>query len=145
MRIQKAVRSLWIGGFFGLVAAAHAQTLSPSAPVTKFDGTYAFVSGMTLNEISTNYNGHIVRCRTSPSAGPLAVANGQAQYTSMRGLQLEGTVGLRGELAMRYVAPVLGGFGEIITLGTIDGGGTVSARQVNYRCTYDLIWRKRSK
>jgi hypothetical protein len=143
--MRKGVASVWVIGFFGLPAAANAQTLSPSAPVTKFDRTYAFVSGMTLNEISTNYNGHIVRCRTSPSAGPLTVANGQAQYTSMRGLQLEGTIGSWGELAMRYVAPVLGGFGEIITLGTIDGAGTVSARQVNYRCTYDLIWRKQSK
>jgi hypothetical protein len=48
--MYKAVGLMWIAGFFGLLAAADAQTPSPSAATTQFDGTYAFVSATTLNE-----------------------------------------------------------------------------------------------
>ncbi len=77
--MHNRVLALWVAGIFGFSAAAIAQTPPPSTTGTKFDGTYAFASGTTLNETSTNYNGHLIRCRTPPKAGPLAVVSGQAQ------------------------------------------------------------------
>jgi hypothetical protein len=38
------------GGIFRLVVAADAQTPSPPAANTQFDGTYAFVSSTRVNE-----------------------------------------------------------------------------------------------
>ena len=63
----------------------------------------------------------------------------------------EGTVGSQGELAMRLAStPGTRGAGaspgiEITTRGRIDGNSTVSARQMGYLCSYDVIWRKQSK
>jgi hypothetical protein len=48
--MQKRIGWFWIIGFFGLLAAADAQTPSPPAVTTQFDGTYAFVSATKLNE-----------------------------------------------------------------------------------------------
>jgi hypothetical protein len=48
--MQKHVGLICLGGFFRLVAAADAQTASPPAASTQFDGTYAFVSSTKMNE-----------------------------------------------------------------------------------------------
>jgi hypothetical protein len=44
---------LWVVGFFGWLAAADGQTAPPTAVVTQFDGTYAFVSATKMNETYT--------------------------------------------------------------------------------------------
>ena len=78
-------------------------------------------------------------------AGPLTIVNGQARYTSATGRQLEGTVGPQGELALRFVAPPgSGGYRpiELTVSGSIDGAGTVRARQSSNSCSYDFIWQK---
>jgi hypothetical protein len=48
--MQKQVGWLWIAGPFGFLGAAHAQSVSPPAANTQFDGTYAFISATKLNE-----------------------------------------------------------------------------------------------
>jgi hypothetical protein len=78
-------------------------------------------------------------------AGPLTIAMGQAHYTSATGQQLKGTVGSQGELALRVSAPpTSGGYRpiELIVSGTIDGSGTVRARQRSNSCSYDFVWQK---
>lgn len=154
--MYKSVRWLWIIGLFGLVGAANAnaQTPSPSPPVTKFDGTYAFVSSTKVNDLSTDFNGRMKPCRDLPTVGLLSIANGQARlagYTHLTAAGLEGTVGPQGELRMHLRPPIptrsFGGTGRVRDIiGRIDGAGTVNARQVSFRCQYDLIWLKcRSK
>jgi len=78
-------------------------------------------------------------------AGPLTIVKGQAQYTSATGRQLKGAVGPQGDLAMQVAAPeTSGGYRpiELIVSGTIDGTGTVRARQSSNSCSYDFIWQK---
>jgi hypothetical protein len=78
-------------------------------------------------------------------AGPLTIMRGQAKYTSATGRRLKGTVGPRGELAMRLIAPP-GSNGyrptEISVSGNVDGNGTVRARQKSASCSYDFVWQK---
>ena len=75
-------------------------------------------------------------------AGPLHVAKGQARYTTATGYRLTGPVGPQGELAMQASGP--GGSQPIVitTRGTIDGNGTVRARQTSNSCNYDFVWQK---
>ena len=79
-------------------------------------------------------------------AGPLTVVLGHARYTSATGRPLVGTVGSQGQLAMRLVAPPSSGGGyrpfEMSVTGSIDGAGTVRARQKSNSCSYDFIWQK---
>jgi hypothetical protein len=141
--MQKHVGWLWIAGFFGLLAAADAQT--PSSPAaTQFDGTYAFVSSAKVNETYTaTGTNRIGQCGDLPPRGPLTIENGHARYN----LQ-EGTIGPQGELAMRLApSPATRHAGaspgiESITSGRIDGNGTVRARRMGYYCSHDLIWQK---
>jgi hypothetical protein len=78
-------------------------------------------------------------------AGPLTIMQGLAKYTSATGRRLKGTVGPRGELAMRFFAPP-GSNGyrptEISVSGNVDGTGTVRARQKSASCSYDFVWQK---
>ncbi len=148
--MYKAVGLLWIAGFFGSVAAADAQTPSPPAATTQFDGTYAFVSATKVNETYTTRPGNrIGQCpdRKMPS---LIIVNGQARRYSKGDLvTFQGTVGPQGELLMRS-APTPTKFGstpgiEVIVSGRIGIDGTVRARQTSYRCNYDLTWQKLTK
>jgi hypothetical protein len=91
--------------------------------------------------------------RTGPCpdrrAGPLHVAKGQARYTTATGYKLRGKVGPQGELEMHVVAPPnssnAGSFPiDLVVNGTIDGAGTVRARQNGHSCSYDFVWQKRS-
>lgn len=149
--MHKAIRLLWAVGFFGLIAAANAQTASPPAASTQFDGTYAFVSATTLNETyMTTWRTRMGRCGDIRRMGPLTIAAGQARYSGFSRVTkegFEGTVGQQGELTMKLAAPAsrssLGV--EIITRGTIDGNGTIRARQMGRSCSYDLVWQKQTR
>jgi hypothetical protein len=149
--MQKHIGWLRIVGFFGLIPAANAQTASPPAATTQFDGSYAFVSATTLNETyMTTWRTRMGRCGDIRKLGPLTIANGQARYSGFGHVTKEGfngTVGPQGELALRLAAPAskssLGV--EIITQGKIDGNGTIRARQTSRGCSYDLVWQKASR
>ena len=73
--------------------------------------------------------------------GPLTIAHGQARYTTATGRQLEATVGSQGEFAMRLADPNVS---EMQVSGTIDGTGTVRARQRGNSCSYDFVWQRQS-
>jgi hypothetical protein len=142
--MRRQIGLLWIVGFFGLPAVADAQTPSPSAAGAPFDGTYRFVSSAKVNKTYVTRGGQMGQC-PDRKAGPLTVAMGQARYTSATGRQLEGTVTSQGELAMRAVAPeTSGGYRpiELSVSGSIDGTGTVRARQSSNSCSYDFVWQK---
>jgi|SRR5271169_270814 hypothetical protein len=149
--MRENIGLLLIVGFLSVLAAAHAQTPSPS-PITAYDGTYAFVSGTKLNEITfaTGTN-RLIRCGNFPTVGPLVIASGHARYFGFGPVTyagLEGTVGPHGDLLMRVApSPVYRSNGpgvQMITSARIDGGGTVRARQVGNNCSYDFIWQKAS-
>jgi hypothetical protein len=146
--MQKHVGLLCLVGFFRLVAAADAQTASPPAASTQFDGTYAFVSSAKVNETYTTPSGRMGRCRDL-KAGPLTIINGRVQYSGSGGLLFEGSVGSHGELTMRAVpSPTSGGSSpgvEIMTSGMIDGNGTLRARRIDNNCSYDLVRQRQSK
>lgn len=141
--MQKHIAWLWIAGLFGLVAAANAQTPSPSTPpATAFDGTYAFVSSAKVNETYTTLGTERLRRCGDLWDGPLTIANGHARYNKQ-----EGTVGLQGELTMRLDPTPLGKGGgnegiEITIFGRIDVNGAIRARQTGPNCQYDVIWQK---
>lgn len=149
--MKKGVGWWCIIGFFGLIAAADAQTASPPSAGTQFDGTYRFVSATTLTETyMTTWRTRMGRCGDIRRMGPLTIANGQARYSGFGRITkegFEGTVGPQGELNMRLAAPAshssLGV--EIITHGTIDGNGIVRARQTGRSCSYDLVWQKETR
>jgi hypothetical protein len=138
-------------GFSGSLAVADAQTPSPSAAGTAFDGTYALGSSTRVNEsyfaVATN---RIGQCRDYPTLRPLMIVNGQARRYSKEGLlTYEGTVEAHGELTMRNVpTPQNHSNGpgyEVIVTGRIDRDGTLRARMTGYNCSYDLVWRRVSK
>jgi hypothetical protein len=143
--MQKRGGWLWVIGTLGYAAAAIAQTPPAQPPITKYDGTYAFVSSTKLNEtyFATGTN-RIGRCGDLQKVGSLIVRDGHARYNL-----LNGSVGSHGELTMRAVlSPTIRGSSpgvEIMTSGIIDGNGTVRARRATYYCSYDLTWRKESK
>jgi hypothetical protein len=141
--MRRRIGLLSIVGFFGLLAAADAQTPSSTARAP-FDGTYRFVSSVKVTKTYISRKGQMGPC-PDRIAGPLTIAQGQARYTSATGYQLEGTVGSQGELAMRAVAPPISGGSQPIEInvrGRIDGIGTVRARQSTRSCSYDFVWRK---
>lgn len=138
---RRHIGLLWTVWFFGLLAAAHAQSPSSSTAGTAFDGTYAFVSAANVNATYTTRSGRMQRCAVYK--GPsLIILNGQARLRLARG-----TVGQQGDLAMRYSAPATRGEGvyEIAASGSIDGAGTLRARWRNYSCSYDVVWQKVTK
>jgi hypothetical protein len=137
--MRRQIGLLWIVGFFGLLAAADAQTPSSSP----FNGTYRLVSSAKVNETYTAKGGQMAQC-PARRAGPLHIAMGRAHYTSATGYRLQGTVGPQGELAMRSVARGSYNLIEINASGTVDRAGTVRARQVSNACSYDFVWQKSS-
>ena len=133
-------------GVFGVLAGAHAQTPSPVASGTTFDGTYRFVSSAKVNQTYTTRNGRMGFC-SDRRPGPLHIANGRARYTNATGYRLTGMVGPQGELALRVIAPPNSSnagsrFIDMTANGAIDGSGTVRARQIGGSCSYDFVWRK---
>ena len=142
----KPIGLLGVIGFFGLLAAANAQTPPPAGAGASFDGTYRFVSSAKVNPTYTTRNGQTGFC-PDRRTGPLHVANGRARYTTTTGYRLTGTIGPQGELAMRVIAPPnssnAGAFPlEINANGTIDGTGMALARQLSHSCSYDFVWQK---
>ena len=130
-------------GFFGLLAAANAQTAP--APIA-FDGTYRPVSWTKANAMYTDKTG-----RTAPSPnrrpGPLHIANGEVRYTTASGYKLRGTVGPQGELAMGLVAPGNARSAGATSLnlntnGQIDSTGTAHVHQSGASCSYDFVWQR---
>jgi hypothetical protein len=96
--MRKTVGLLWIIGFYGLFGAANAQTPSPPAASTQFDGTYAFISATRVNETYTRGEGHGIGQCPVGHAGSLTIVNGHARMPVF-----EGAVGSQGELVMRHV------------------------------------------
>jgi hypothetical protein len=141
--VQTHIEWLWVVGFIALLGAANAQTPSPSAATTQFDGTYALASSTKVNETYTTPGGRIGECPDG-RAGSLTITNGQARLQFY-----EGTVGSQGELAMRRVPePVKrGGMPGVegIVTGRIEKDGTVRGRRTTRGCSYDLVWQKVSK
>ena len=145
--MRRRIGSLSIVGFFGLVAAAAAQT-PPSTVGASFDGTYRFVSSARVNPTYTTRNGQMGQC-PDRRAGPLHVAKGRMRYTTTTGYKLRGTVGPQGELEMHVLAPPnTSNAGsapiDLITTGAIDGSGTARVRQSGHSCSYDFVWQRSS-
>jgi hypothetical protein len=129
-----------------LAAAANAQTPSPSTARGPFDGTCRFVSSAKLSATYVTRNGRTGPC-PDRRAGPLHVERGRARFTTATGYKLRGTVGPQGELAMHVVAPPNASNAgsvpiDLVVNGTIDGSGTVRARQISHSCSYDFVWQK---
>lgn len=151
--MYRAVGLLSTAGVVGLLAAAHAQTTSPSAS-TQFDGRYAFVSATKLTETYTTTRTNRVGQCGDYTGRPLTIVKGEARYPGRGRLTaagFEGTVGPQGQLAMRLApTPATRGAGaspgvEISISGQIDRNGTVRARQMGYSCSYDLVWQKEAQ
>jgi len=137
--MQRRFGFLWIVGFLGVLAAAEAP--APASAQTQFDGTYRFVSSTKVNQTYTTRQGQFGQC-PDRNAGPLTIKQGQAQYTSATGHRLRGTVGPQGELTMRSVSATISRPIELNANGTVDGTGTVHARQIANSCSYDFVWQK---
>jgi hypothetical protein len=147
--MRKHIGWLWVIGIFGFVAVADARPSSSPAAGMQFDVTYAFVSSTKVNETYRDFHNRELQCRNR-RAGPLTIVNGQARYTSRSGRrEFEGTIGSRGELAMRSTAAAANRLdalpSTVIVSGSIDDQGTIRARQTCWFCRYDFIWQKQSK
>jgi hypothetical protein len=152
--MQKHIGWLWIVGFFCLIPAAYAQTPSPPAATTQFDGTYAPVSATTLNETFLAGGTRPGQC-PERKAEPLTIAQGHARYSSHRldgaaRLILVGTVGSQGDLTMRREpdpdsrhAGITPGI-EFFAYGRIDGNGTARVRQIGDRCNFAFNWQRQN-
>jgi hypothetical protein len=141
--MQKHIGSLCAAGFFGFLAVANAQAPPLGAAGTPYDGTYRLVSAATVNATYTTRKGQTAPC-PARRAGPLHIVKGQVRYTSATGYRVRGAVGPQGELAMRAEAPSKWGSQpiDISVNGSIDGAGTVRARQLSHSCSYDFVWQK---
>ena len=143
--MHKTVRLLWTLGFFGVLAAANAQTLPPAGGPA-FDGIYRVVSSTSLNATYVDRNGRTGPC-PNRRPGPLHIENGRARYTTATGYKLRGTVGPQGELAMGLVAPPNSSNAgsqplNLSVSGQIDSAGTARIRQTSNSCSYEFVWQK---
>jgi hypothetical protein len=102
--MQKNIGWLSVVGFFGLLAAANAQSPPPAVIGSSYDGTYRLVSSANVNATYTSRKGQTASC-PGRRAGPLHIVNGRARYTTATGYRVKGTVGPQGELAMRAEGP----------------------------------------
>jgi hypothetical protein len=141
--MRRQIGLLSVAGFFGLIAAANAQTAPPGTTGTAFDGTYKFVSSTKVNEMYTSYNGHSGMC-PDRKPGTLHIVGGRVHYTAATGYRFGGTVGSQGELTMR--SEMVGGSrpARMQASGAIDGSGVVHVRQMGSSCSYDFVWQRRS-
>jgi hypothetical protein len=79
--MQKRVGWVLVVGILGFTAAAMAQTPPAQPLVTKYDGTYAFVSSTKVNETyRTTGTTRIGQCPDLPPRGPFTVVNGHAKF-----------------------------------------------------------------
>ena len=141
--MQKGIAWSGIAGFFGLLAAANAQTSSAVTADARFDGTYAFVTSAKVNATYVTRTGRTGQCREPGTWHSLVIANGRARL-----LRFEGTVGSQGELDMRAASEPAkyGGMTiERAITGKIDSDGTIHAQLITDNCNYDLMWQKASK
>jgi len=112
-----------------LMISAMAIALPASAQsVTKFDGTYAGVSGTSGEAGGT-------RCPNVPAPAPVTISNGAIQSTGAGAFQ--GTVGADGRVVLHHSPD------NIRYDGQIDGTGTMTASGSSNRCQYAFTWRKR--
>jgi hypothetical protein len=141
--MRRKIGLLSVIGFFGLLAAASAQTAPPATAGTEFDGKYRLVSSTTVNPMYTAYNGQMGMC-PSRKPQPLHIAGGRVHYTAGSGYRFDGTVGPQGELTMQ--SEMVGGSrpARMQASGTVDGSGTVHIRQKGPSCSYDFVWQKQS-
>jgi hypothetical protein len=139
--MRRQVGLVWIVAFVGSLAAADAQTPSPSTAGAAFDGTYRLVSSARVNQTLMTRKAQVGQC-PDRKPGPLTVRQGRARYKSATGYPLRGTVGPQGGLAMRASGPGQSQPIEITVSGTIDRAGTVRARQTSNSCNYDFVWQK---
>jgi hypothetical protein len=144
--MQKHIGWLWVVGLCGSLAVANAQTSSPAATHSPYDGTYRLVSSGNVNATYTSRKGQTASC-PSRRAGPLHIVNGRARYTTATGYRVRGTVGPQGELAMRAEGP--GSWGtqpiDLSVSGSVEGNGTARVRQLSHSCSYDFVWQKASR
>jgi hypothetical protein len=136
-----------------MLAGAHAQTPPAVTPVTKYDGTYAFVSWASINKTYvTAGTERVVRCGVwhLQSRGPLTIVKGRAHHPGPH-RDFEGTVGPQGDLIMRAAPEPYGRCAgcfpglERFIAARIDGNGTVRAVFSDNICNFELIWQKQSK
>ena len=135
---------LSIIGFFGMLAAAAAQTPPASPAGTAFDGTYPLVSSAKVNQTYVTRGGQMGQC-PDRKPGPITIVQGQARYATETGIELRGTVGPEGELEMRMVPVATGGSRPMemrTSVAQIDGTGTIRARQIGGSCSHDYVWQK---
>jgi hypothetical protein len=143
--MRRRIGLLSIVGFFGLLAAADAQTPPAAVSGGSYDGNYRLVSSANVNATYTTRKGQTAPC-PSRRAGPLHITNGRARYTTATGLKVRGTVGPQGELAMQAAAPSKWGTQpiDLSVNGTVDRSGTARIRQLSHSCSYDFVWQKAS-
>ena len=134
---------LSIVGFFGLLAAANAQTAPPAGTRTGFDGKYRLVSSAPVNPMYTSYNGQMGMC-PQRKPGPLHIAGARVHYTNGTGYRFDGTVGPQGELTMQSEMVGSSRPTRMQASGTVDGSGTVHLRQEGSSCSYDFVWQIQS-
>lgn len=143
IRMLRQMGLLSIVGFFGLLAAANAQTAPSATGGTAFDGTYRLKSSTKVNNMYTAYNGQMGMCpNRKPS--PLHIVGGRVHYTAGSGYRFGGTVGPQGELTMQ--SEMIGGSrpARMQASGAIDASGTAHIRQMGSACSYDFVWQKSS-
>jgi hypothetical protein len=145
--MQKHVGYLGALLALGSSIAAVAQTPSVPTPITKYDGTYLFVSSAKVNEtFTTMRTEHPRRCPDLQPRTALTIVNGQVRFN-----QQQGTIGPNGKLSTRLIAPIpSGGAGafpgtELPTYGRIDENGTIRIRRIGWGCSYDFVWQKQPK
>jgi hypothetical protein len=158
---------LMITGFFGVLAAANAQTAptatapaatapaatapavtapaAPPAPGTTnaFDGKYRLVSSTPTSKMYTAYNGQMGMC-PNRKPGPLHIVGGRVHYMTATGYRLGGMAGSQGELTLRSEMLTSSRPTRLQASGTVDANGTVRVQQKGPSCNYDFVWQKRS-
>ena len=129
--MRTRIGMLSIAGLLGLLAAAEAAT--------PFDGTYQPYSSAKATETFVTNKGAMGVC-PDRRPGPLTIENGRVRYTTETGRNITGAVKPNGSFSIGFTEP--DGSSPIHVVGTIDGSGTVHARQKGNRCSYDFVWRK---
>ena len=102
--MRRQIGLLSIVGFFGLLAAADAQTptRTSTAGAASSTGHIRLVSSAKVNPTYASRGGEMGPCLGPERRVPLTIAQGQARYaTGTRAVSFEGPVGPHGELEMR--------------------------------------------